>query len=115
MSVHTSKADLLHLYKRLLRACQTYPSKNRTGIYQSIQQEFRDHVHLQDTIKIQQQIIVAYKGLSQLHLYDNHRTSTSFSVQLEQNPFPKPNDYVDKRTHRVEEMLQDQESAENQK
>jgi hypothetical protein len=111
MSSNVSKADLLHLYRRLLRACQTYPSKNRTAIYQSIREEFRDHVHLQDADKIRQQINVAYKGLSQLHLYDNHRTSTNFAVQLEQNPFPKPDGYVDKRSERVEEMLQEHQAA----
>jgi hypothetical protein len=80
-------------------------------MYQSIRQEFRDNIDLQDVAKIRQQINVAYKGLSQLHLYDNHINSTSFSVQLEQNPFPKPDDYVDRRQQRVDEVLQDQETT----
>jgi LYR motif-containing protein 4 len=115
MSSNVSKADLRHLYKQLLRGCETYPSKNRTAIYQSIRQEFRVHAHLQDDDKIKQQINVAYKGLNQLHLYDNHRTTTSFAVQLEQNPFPKPDDYVDKRTERVEQMLQDRQHTRSKK
>ena len=54
--------------------------------------------------KANQQIHVAYKGLSQLHQFDN-RSAASFSVNLEQNPFPKPDGYVDKRTKAVDKVL----------
>lgn len=55
---------------------------------------------------MKQQIHVAYKGLSQLRQFDN-RSSASFSVSLEQNPFPKPDNYVDKRTKRVDKVLEE--------
>lgn len=55
------------------------------------------------------QIHVAYKGLEQLHQFDA-RKLPNFTVQLEQNPFPKPDHYEDKRTKRVEEMMQQDEN-----
>jgi hypothetical protein len=88
--------ELLHLYRRLLRSCATYPSKNRWGIYKAIQEEFRDNVNLNpDDPKTQMQISVAYKGLSQLRMYDNtvlskgNPDSPNWEVTLEQNPMPK--------------------------
>ena len=63
--------------------------------------------HQQQTAeKVKQQVHVAYKGLSQLHQFDN-RGSANFSVSLEQNPFPKPDNYVDKRTKAVDKVLED--------
>ena len=64
-----SRRDLLQLYKQLLRSCQTYPSKNRTGIYQAIREEWRDHKDQKDETKLHRQISVAYKGLSQLRQF----------------------------------------------
>ncbi|KAG7373717.1 complex 1 LYR family protein [Nitzschia inconspicua] len=112
-SALVTKSDLLHLYKRLLRACETYPSKNRNGIYQSIREEFRENVSLTGETARQQQIQLAYKGLSQLHQYDN-RYSSNFSVQLEQNPFPKPDNYTDTRTERVEQQIRELQQQQQQ-
>ena len=58
--------------------------------------------------KAEQQIHVAYKGLGQLHQFDN-RTSSNFAVQLEQNPFPKPEGLADKRQERVDRVLRESE------
>ena len=89
--------ELLHLYRRLLRSCATYPSRNRWGIYKAIQEEFRDNIKLDpDDAKTQQKISVAYKGLSQLRMYDamvlskGNPDSPNWEVTLEQNPMPKP-------------------------
>jgi Complex 1 protein (LYR family) len=116
ISAIISKADIRHLYKRLLRACQTYPSKNRASIYQSIREEFRDNV-ISTGDAAQRQLHIAYKGLSQLHQYDNRHGSSSFAVQLEQNPFPKPQNYTtDQRTtERVEQMIRQQVEKEKEK
>ena len=54
--------------------------------------------------KAKKQIHIAYQGLGQLHQFDG-RGQTSFQVTLEQNPFPKPDNYIDKRTKRAEEIL----------
>ena len=89
--------ELLHLYRRLLRSCATYPSKNRWGIYKAIQEEFRDNINLNpEDPKTQKQISIAYKGLSQLRMYDAMNLSKgnpdnpNWEVTLEQNPMPKP-------------------------
>ena len=41
-----AKSDLLHLYKRLLRGCQKYPSINRDKIFQSVRDDFRENMVL---------------------------------------------------------------------
>ena len=67
----SQSTELLHLYRRLLRSCATYPSKNRWGIYEAIREEFRDNRTMNpDDSKTQKQIQVAYKGLEQLRMYD---------------------------------------------
>ena len=97
MMASSQSKELLHLYRRLLRACATYPSKNRWGIYRAIQEEFRDNKTLHpDDPRTQKQIQVAYKGLGQLQLYDTmslskgNPESPNWEVTLEQNPMPKP-------------------------
>lgn len=110
MATSVTRKELLSLYRQLLRSCETYPSKNRARIYQSIREDFRDNKNLEPgSDKTRKQIHVAFKGLEQLHQFDG-RNSPSFSVQLEQNPFPKPDDYEDKRTKRAQEMMKEQET-----
>lgn len=89
--------ELLHLYKKLLRSCATYPSKNRGGIYDAIRQEFRENAQLNPEDPVtQKKISVAIKGLSQLQMYDKrvlsggNEQNPNWQVQLEQNPMPKP-------------------------
>mmetsp|Transcript_32603 Transcript_32603/g.55586 ORF Transcript_32603/g.55586 Transcript_32603/m.55586 type:complete len:96 (-) Transcript_32603:322-609(-) len=93
----SQSTELLHLYRRLLRSCATYPSKNRWGIYEAIREEFRDNRAMNpDDSKTQKQIQVAYKGLGQLRMYDTAQLSKgnpespNWEVTLEQNPMPKP-------------------------
>lgn len=88
---------LLALYKRLLRSCATYPSKNRWGIYESIREEFRDNQHLDpNDPRTREKIGIAYKGLEQLRMYDEAvlgggtGENPNWSVTLEQNPMPAP-------------------------
>ena len=110
MSSNVTRKELLSLYRQLLRSYETYPSKNRGRIYQSIREDFRENKSLDPgSDKSRKQIHVAFKGLEQLHQFDG-RSSPTFSVQLEQNPFPKPDDYEDKRTKRAQEMLKEQET-----
>jgi hypothetical protein len=110
MASTPARNDLLHLYRKVLRACATYPSKNRMRIYESIREDFRENVSLDpESEKAKKQVHIAYKGLEQLHQFDG-RSSANFSVTLEQNPFPKPDNYVDERTKRAEEMLKKEET-----
>ena len=102
-----TRRDLLILYKKILRSAATYPSKKREGIYQAIREEWRDHSSLQDVVKIRTQIGVAYKGLEQLRQFDvvtmtgGNRNSPNWNVHLEQNPFPKPADYDERKSNRT--------------
>jgi hypothetical protein len=74
----SQSTELLHLYRRLLRSCATYPSKNRWGIYEAIREEFRDNRTMNpDDPKTQKQIQVAYKGLGQLQMYDTTQLVSS--------------------------------------
>jgi hypothetical protein len=96
------------LYRRLLRSCQRYPSKNRNKMYESIREDFRENASLDPSSeKTRKQVHIAYQGLSQLGQFDG-RGSANFSVSLEQNPFPKPDGYVDKKTQYVEKRLQEE-------
>lgn len=108
--------DLVYLYKRLLRSCETYPSKNRTKIYQSIRDDFRENANLDvNSEKCKKQIHIAYKGLGQLQQYSGYNSSSNFAVTLEQNPFPKPDGYIDKKTQRAEEQMLAMEEEEERK
>jgi Complex 1 protein (LYR family) len=102
MSLDKSRTALLHLYKKILRSCQTYPSIKRKSIYQAIREEWRDHKNQESKEKIDQKIAEAYKGLQQLRQYDEmimsqgNPNSPNWTVNLEmnpkQNPIPKPHD-----------------------
>ena len=96
---------LLQLYKKLLRSAETFPSKNRTKIYQSIRDDWRDNRNLEGE-KLQQQLSVAFKGLSQLRQFDEQEMtggqsdSANWNVKLEQNPMPKPADYDERKKNK---------------
>ena len=77
-----TRQALLQLYKQLLRSCQTYPSKNRAGIYQAIREEWRDHKDQKDEAKLNRQITVAYKGLSQLRQFGMFHTNKKLLGEL---------------------------------
>eukprot|EP00566_Odontella_aurita_P034868 CAMPEP_0113565672 /NCGR_PEP_ID=MMETSP0015_2-20120614/22310_1 /TAXON_ID=2838 /ORGANISM="Odontella" /LENGTH=78 /DNA_ID=CAMNT_0000467901 /DNA_START=113 /DNA_END=346 /DNA_ORIENTATION=- /assembly_acc=CAM_ASM_000160 len=62
---------LLSLYRRVLRSCATYPSKNRWRIYESIREEFRENSGLDpDLPETREKIKLAHQGLGQLRMYD---------------------------------------------
>eukprot|EP00979_Chaetoceros_neogracilis_P006383 scaffold1296_cov230-Chaetoceros_neogracile.AAC.2 len=96
MALQQTRKDLLNLYKKLLRSCATYPSKNRWGIYEAIRTEFRDNKNVDQCAETDKKISVAVKGLTQLQMYDKNTLSggneqnPNWQVQLEQNPMPKP-------------------------
>ncbi|EEC49609.1 predicted protein [Phaeodactylum tricornutum CCAP 1055/1] len=103
----TGRPSLLILYKQLLRSCETYPSKNRMGIYQAIREEWKENKDLTHKDKLDKQIAIAYKGLSQLRQFDEmamsggRPASSNWSVTMEQNPMPKPDDYDSRKTRRT--------------
>lgn len=101
----TSRKALLRVYRQLLRSAQTYPSKNRQGIYDAIREEWRQNASL-SAEEAQVKVSLAYKGLTQLRQFDvqtmtgGNPNSNSWEVQLEQNPMPKPDDYDERRKNR---------------
>lgn len=99
----SDRKSLLELYKKTLRSAKTFPSVNREGIYQSIREEWRMNKNLPEGEKRQRQLAVAYKGLEQLRQFDVSTMtkgkihSHEWQVQLEENPFPKPPDYDERK------------------
>lgn len=85
-----SREALLQLYKQLLRSCQTYPSKNRAGMYQAIREEWRDHKDQADETKLNQQITIAYKGLSQLRQFGTFVAGLCTFAKQKKNQAPPP-------------------------
>lgn len=108
MATGYSRKELLQLYKQLLRSAETFPSKNRLKIYQAIREEWKEYIACTDETKLQRQISVAYKGLDQLRQYDVETMaaasgsksihSPNWTVNLEQNPMPKPSDYDERKS-----------------
>jgi hypothetical protein len=98
-----SRLDLLHLYRRLLRACQTYPSKNRAKLYEAIRLVWRDHKETTNENDLLECFYQAHKGLEQLQLYDELKMTKGrkghpvWEVTLEQNPVLPPNAYQRKK------------------
>lgn len=99
-----SRKALLLLYRQLLRSAEHYPSRNREGIYKAIQEEFRENATMNpEDNATREKVALAYKGLDQLQQFDlramtrGQSTNPNWEVQMEQNPMPKPADYVEKR------------------
>ena len=102
----SSRKALLQVYKQLLRSAKTYPSSNRTRIYQAIREEWRENASMGPD-EAQVKVSLAYKGLGQLRQFDvstmtagNPNNSNNWNVQLEQNPMPKPADYDERKKSR---------------
>mmetsp|Transcript_16831 Transcript_16831/g.38806 ORF Transcript_16831/g.38806 Transcript_16831/m.38806 type:complete len:105 (-) Transcript_16831:1460-1774(-) len=95
--VANSRFALRMLYRKLLRSAETYPSRNRTGIYEAIRDEFRTNSTL-DPLENQtkEKVALAYKGLDQLRQYDvskmtgGRENHPNWQVSMEENPMPKP-------------------------
>jgi Complex 1 protein (LYR family) len=99
-----ASTTLLSLYRRLLRSAASFPSKNRTGIYQAIQQEFRENVGLDPSgEETKKKVEMALKGLTQLRQFDvtqmagGKLNDPTWKVSMEQNPMPSPPDFQRKQ------------------
>ena len=91
----SQRVSLLHLYRRLLRSAETYPSKKRRQIYESIREEFRENISLDpENEKTKRKIAIAHQGLAQLRQFDEITMTgggdkSSWTVSLSQNPMPR--------------------------
>ncbi len=65
----SSQSTVLTLYRRILRAAQSFPSIKRDSIIRDIKTEFREHRALTDDSVIQQRIQVARRSLEDLESY----------------------------------------------
>jgi hypothetical protein len=105
-NLHPGRKALLELYRQLLRSAETYPSRNRQGIYQAIREEWRTNKTLQAGDKLNNKLTIAFQGLTQLRQFDETTMtggdvlSPNWSVTLEQNPIPKPDDYDERKRKR---------------
>jgi LYR motif-containing protein 4 len=82
----------LGLYKNILRAAQSFPSIKRTKLIAEIRLGFRENRSLEG-VKLNEALSVAQKGLSQLSQYSQlPRTKGTWSVNLDQDPLPRPKD-----------------------
>jgi len=80
-------ATTRHLYKHILRGLQTYPTKNRLTLIESVKLEFRDNRVLTDkTPKLLEEARINLRSIQQ---YTNLGTNNNhWKIDLEQNPMP---------------------------
>ena len=61
-----ARAEVLGLYRRLLKLGRVYPSKNRDGILQEIRAEFREAKALSSLGEIERRVEAARAGVEQM-------------------------------------------------
>jgi hypothetical protein len=92
MSNPATRLKVLVLYKQILKACKTFPSKNKLRLLKEIRDDFRINRNLKNETEVGIAIERATKGLSQLNVYStlSSKPGNHWSVQLESNPMPRP-------------------------
>ena len=89
-SFMTNKASTILLYRQILRNAHAFPSIKRDKIVQEIRTSFRENKFETDGAKIEGQISLARKGLSQLMMYTDLRNKEyDWSVDMENEPMPQ--------------------------
>ena len=85
-----ARADVLKLYRNILKNAKVFPSRNRERIYKEIVAEFKSNKNLTDSSKLALAFEKASSGLGQLSKYTSLKHSqTSWVVELEKEPMPK--------------------------
>ena len=92
----TSRANILSIYKQILKSAKIFPSIKREKLIEEIKVTFREHSKLTDQKKIEQQIDVAIKGIAQLNMYNFPKDQSRWTVDLEKNPMPQPEKHPSK-------------------
>ena len=67
MSKHSK--EILILYKRILRAAESFPSIKRKDIIRDIKIEFREHRELTDPAALKEKVAIARRSLEELESY----------------------------------------------
>jgi hypothetical protein len=82
---------VLRLYRHILRAVATFPSKNRLGLRDEIRGEFRRDAALTEPAAVQKAVDAAHMGLEQLQQYSSiDMRSHSIAVDMANSPMPRP-------------------------
>mmetsp|Transcript_4867 Transcript_4867/g.7603 ORF Transcript_4867/g.7603 Transcript_4867/m.7603 type:complete len:87 (-) Transcript_4867:543-803(-) len=80
-------ASTLLLYRHILKAAATFPSKNRLGLISDIKLEFREAAQLKDAGELKKKIAIAKDGLDRLSAYTGlKKNSSEWDVTLK-GPF----------------------------
>ncbi|PSC73355.1 Complex 1 LYR [Micractinium conductrix] len=76
-------AQILLLYRRILKAAARFPSVKRDGVIADIKTQFREHKGLANAAKINHELAVALRSLEQLEAYAGmSRSSPELDISL---------------------------------
>ena len=65
----TMSGSTLRLYRHILKAAKTFPSKNRAGIIEEIKTEFRENAGATDAGDVQKKLALARDGLDRMRAF----------------------------------------------
>ena len=73
----------LRLYRQILKATKTFPSKNNNGLYKEIQLEFRENSKLTKQEEVEKKRAIALDGLDRLRAFSRlDGKSSEWEVRL---------------------------------
>ena len=73
----------LRLYRNILKATKTFPSKNKSGLYKEIQLEFRENSKLTKQEEVEKKRAIALDGLDRLRAFSRlDGKSSEWTVRL---------------------------------
>ncbi|CAL6293305.1 unnamed protein product [Bathycoccus prasinos] len=78
-----TKMTTLRLYRQILKATKTFPSKNKNGLYKEIQLEFRENSKLTKQEEVEKKRAIALDGLDRLRAFSRlDGKSSEWEVRL---------------------------------
>lgn len=78
-----TKMSTLRLYRQILKATKTFPSKNKNGLYKEIQLEFRENSKLTKQEEVEKKRAIALDGLDRLRAFSRlDGKSSEWEVRL---------------------------------
>ena len=90
-------ASTLTLYRHILKAARTFPSRNRAGIIEDIKLEFRENRAVTDAAALRAKIALANDGLDRMRAYTGLDSgSSAWDVSLK-GPFDGTNGMGEKK------------------
>jgi LYR motif-containing protein 4 len=83
----TMSGSTLKLYRHILKAAKSFPSKNRNGLIEEIKTEFRENAGATDAGDVQKKIALARDGLDRMRAFTGlDQGSSKWDVSLK-GPF----------------------------